>query len=301
MSHGKMHADEVDIDAALVGRLVAAQFPQWAALPVTPVRSAGTDNAMYRLGEDMVVRLPRVPGAAGQVAKEQRWLPLLAPHLPLDLPVPLGEGVPGEGFGMPWSVYRWLEGGDAHDEPPADPADAATGLGRFVAALRRVDATGGPRSFRGGPLAGRDDDVRAAIRELGADGTVDADTATAAWEEALGLPQWEDAPVWVHGDLLPGNLLVRGGRISAVIDFGTVGVGDPACDMLPAWTLLTSANRDRFRDAAGADDGTWARGRGWALCFGLTAHRYYRVTNPVLAGIGGRAVSEALADFRRAA
>lgn len=150
MPNAKMHADEVDIDASLVGRLVATQFPQWAALPIANVHSAGTDNAMYRLGDDMVVRLPRIPGAARQVDKEQRWLPHLAPHLPLDLPVPLGKGVPGEGYGLPWSVYRWLDGDNAYDEPIVDLGHAAVELGRFVAALRQVDATGGRRPFAAG-------------------------------------------------------------------------------------------------------------------------------------------------------
>ncbi|MFE9966545.1 phosphotransferase [Streptomyces sp. NPDC005525] len=166
---------------------------------------------MRRGTSNMVVRLPRIPGAARQVDKEQRWLPHLAPHLPLDLPVPLGKGVPGEGYGLPWSVYRWLDGDNAYDEPIIDLGHAAVELGRFVAALRQVDATGGPVSFRGGPVRTREDDVRAAIRDLGADGTVDAAAATAAWEEVLQLPQWDGAPVWIHNDLLPGNLLVRKG------------------------------------------------------------------------------------------
>ena len=157
-----MHSDELDIDAALVARLIAAQFPQWADLPIVKAPSAGTDHAMYRLADDMVVRLPRIPGAARQVDKEQRWLPHLAPQLPLQVPVPLGRGVPGQGFPMPWSVYAWLDGENAFDRPIIDLRDAAIELGGFVAALRSVDATGGPQSSRGGPVSTRDDDVRAA-------------------------------------------------------------------------------------------------------------------------------------------
>ncbi|KOU30698.1 phosphotransferase [Streptomyces sp. WM6372] len=298
MSGTKMHADEVDIDEPLVERLVAAQFPQWARLPVRRVRSAGTDNAMYRLGEDMTVRLPRIPDAEGQVAKEQRWLPHLAPHVPLDVPVPLGHGAPGEGYPFAWSVYRWLDGENLYDEPLAEHGlrDAAAGLGRFVAALHRVDTAGAPTSFRGGPVGTADAGVRAAIRDLGAAGTHDAGAATAAWEAAVRAPQWQGAPVWLHGDLLPGNLLGRRGRLSAVIDFGGVGVGDPACDVMAAWTLLTADTREAFREAAGVDDATWARGRGWALRFGVTAEHYYRVKNPVLARVAHRAVAEAIAD-----
>ncbi|MCX5194409.1 aminoglycoside phosphotransferase family protein [Streptomyces sp. NBC_00249] len=295
MSNGKMHADEVDIDEELVGRLVAVQFPQWGGLAVTNVPSAGTDNAMYRLGEDMAVRLPRIPDSVGQIGRENRWLPHLAPHLPLDVPAPLGQGVPGEGFDFPWSVYRWLEGENLFDEPLRDLRDAAVDLGQFLTALRRIDTADAPMSFRGGPVSTRDEGVRAAIRDLD---TVDREAATAAWEETLRLPQWEDAPVWLHGDLLPGNLLARQVRLSAVIDFGCVGVGDPACDTMAAWTLLSAETRDLFREAAEVDDATWARGRGWALAFGLTAEHYYRVTNPVLASVAHRAVSEVLLDLK---
>ncbi|QNE76462.1 phosphotransferase [Streptomyces finlayi] len=301
MTGTKMHPDELAVDAALVGRLVAAQFPQWARLPVSAIRSAGTDNAMYRLGEDMAVRLPRVPRAAGQVAKEQRWLPHLAPHLPLAVPVPLGLGEPGEGYELPWSVYGWLDGENVDDVPlvGAGQEHAAVQLGRFVVALRAVDATGGPAGFRGGPVRTRDPEVRAAIRVLGADGTVDGDLAAAAWESALRLPQWEGGPVWLHGDLLPGNLLARDGRLTAVIDFGGLGTGDPACDTMPAWAVLPTGSRGLFRDAVEVDDATWARGRSWALSFGLMAHHYYRVTNPVLAAVALRTAGEALDDFRR--
>jgi aminoglycoside phosphotransferase (APT) family kinase protein len=294
----KMHPDELDIDAALVGRLVAEQFPEWSGLPVKQVVSAGTDNAMYRLGGDMVVRLPRLPGGAGQVEKEQRWLPRLAPHLPLAVPVPLAEGTPGQGYALPWGVFRWLDGDNVYDAPLCDGAelgDAAVELGRFVAALRKVDAVGGPPSWRGGPLTD-DEHVRTAIRDLGGDGALDGDAATAAWEGALRLPHWDGDPVWLHGDLLPGNLLARGGRLSAVIDFGGLGTGDPAADVLAAWAVFDARTRPLFREAADVDDATWARGRGWALYFGLTAEHHYRVTNPVLAAVGHRAVAEALAD-----
>nr|WSY55098.1 aminoglycoside phosphotransferase family protein [Streptomyces sp. NBC_00886] len=298
MSTARMHADELDIDAKLVSRLVAEQFPQWAELPVTRVASAGTDNAMYRLGEDMVVRLPRLPGGARQIETEQRRLPRLAPHLPLAVPVPLAMGEPGQGYGLRWGVYGWLGGDNAYDSPLTELADAAVELGRFVAALRRVDAVGGPASFRGGPVGAQDADVRKAIEELGADGTHDATLATAAWEHVISLPQWKHAPVWLHGDLLPGNLLTEAGRLTAVIDFGGLGVGDPAADALPAWAVLSAETRGRFREAAEFDDLVWARGRGWALCFGLTAEHYYRGgRNPVLAAVGHRAVKEVLEEF----
>jgi aminoglycoside phosphotransferase (APT) family kinase protein len=301
MSAGKMHVDEVDTDVSLVRRLLAAQFPQWAGLPIEPFRSAGTDNAIYRLGDDMAVRLPRIHWATGQVDKEQQWLPVLAPLLPLAIPVPLAKGRPGEGYPWHWSVCRWLEGENATIERIADPRQAATDLAQFIAALQRIDPTGGPppgphNSERGVPLAMRDPLTRAAIAAL--HGTLDTGAVTAAWEAALQAPAWRGPPVWIHGDLQSGNLLAVQGRLSAVIDFGCLGVGDPACDLIVAWNLLSAETRDVFRAALSVDAATWARGRGWALSVGLIALPYYRSTNPVLAGINRRAIDEVLADHQ---
>ncbi|WMX45751.1 aminoglycoside phosphotransferase family protein [Streptomyces roseicoloratus] len=286
------------LDEELVRRLIAAQFPEWARLPVREVASAGTDNAMFRLGEEFVVRLPKDEGSLGQVAKEQRWLPRLAPALPLAVPVPVGLGAPGEGYELPWSVYAWLDGRDAFDAPIADLPHAAAELGRFGVALRGVDATGGPTSFRGGPVTDWEQGAMAeALRDLAADGTLDGELATAAWESVLRLPAYDGEPVWVHGDLLPGNLLTRDGRLTAVIDFGGLGTGDPACDTMAAWTLFTPETRPLFREAARVDDATWARGRGWALCWGVVTEHYYRGKNPVLASVAHRSWSQALAEY----
>lgn len=299
MTTTKMHADEVETDAALVRRLLAAQFPRWAHLPIAPVPSAGTDHALYRLGEDKVVRLPRIHWAVGQADKEQRWLPWLAPHLPLAVPVPLAVGAPGAGYPWRWSVYPWLDGENASLDRLADPHQAAADLAGFVAALQRIDASDGPppgdhNSWRGVPLAARDEATRAAIAALR--GALDTDALTAAWEAALATPAWAGRSVWLHGDLQAGNLLAQDGRLSAVIDFGCLGVGDPACDVMPAWTLFTAATRPAFRAALAVDDATWARGRGWALSFGLIALPYYWDTNPGLAAIARHAIAEALAD-----
>jgi aminoglycoside phosphotransferase (APT) family kinase protein len=302
LSAGKMHADEVMTDVALVGRLIAAQFPQWAGLPIERVQSAGTDNALYRLGDAMVVRLPRIEAAAGQVEKEQRWLPHLAPHLPLAIPVPLARGTPTDDYPWHWSVYRWLKAETATIERIADPRQAATALAQFIMALQRIDATGGPapgahNSSRGVPLATRDASTRAAIASL--HGVIDTEAATAVWDAALRVPAWDGPPVWIHGDLQSGNLLAVRGRLSAVIDFGCLGVGDPACDLMVAWNLFSAEARDAFRAALVVDDATWARGRGWALSVGLIALPYYRHTNPVLAGIPRYAITEALTDSPR--
>jgi aminoglycoside phosphotransferase (APT) family kinase protein len=302
MSMSKMHPDEIDIDGALVARLIATQFPRWAHLPIVAVRSAGTDNAIYRLGEDMAVRLPRLPRAAEMVDKEQQWLPRLAPLLPLAVPVPLGAGTPDDEFPYPWSVCRWLAGKDLADEPHVDLHDVAVGVGRFLAALRRIDTTGGPTSTRAEPVSSRDDDdVRSTIGRLAADGVIDSSLAITVWEAALAAPAWDGPPSWIHGDLFPANLLATRGRLSGVIDFGLLGLGDPACDMLVAWTLLTADTRDAFRAEARVDEATWVRGRGWALSAGLGAVRVYRVINPVLAAAGRHAITETLADYRHTA
>jgi aminoglycoside phosphotransferase (APT) family kinase protein len=298
----KMHADEVDTDAFLVGRLLTAQFPHWANLPIERVLSTGTDNAIYRLGDDMCVRLPRIYWAIGQVDKEFQWLPTLTPHLPLAIPVPLAKGMPAEGYPWRWSICPWLAGETATIERLADPCQAATDLAQFVAALHRIDPAGGPapgthNSHRGVPLAMRDSTTRTAIEKL--TGIIDIEAATTAWEAALKTAPWDRAPVWIHGDLMPSNLLVdEGGRLSAVIDFGCLGVGDPACDMMVAWTLFSGESREVFRAALAVDDATWSRGRGWALSWALSYIPYYLDSNPAGVSTAQHTIDEVLADQR---
>jgi aminoglycoside phosphotransferase (APT) family kinase protein len=294
-----MHADEFDTDVSLVRRLLAAQFPRWADLPVEPVPSMGTVNALYRLGDGMVVRLPRVERWAAHLERELRWLPTLAPRLPLAIPTPLATGNPGEGYPWRWAVYRWLPGETWAVERIADVRAAATDLARFVAALQRLDPAGAPPAGRGGPLAGRDAPTRGAIAALR--GVIDTDAATAAWEASLGAPAWDAPPVWTHGDLLPPNLLVAHGRLTAVIDFGGAGVGDPACDVMAAWSLFPAGARAVFRAALRPDDATWMRGRGWALSVALLILPYYRDTNPAFAAVAARTVEDVLAEYRRGA
>jgi aminoglycoside phosphotransferase (APT) family kinase protein len=250
----------------------------------------------------MAVRLPRSPGAIAKVEREQRWLPVLAPQLPLAIPVPLAKGKPGEGYPSVWSVYRWLPGETATMGRLADPGESAVQLAGFVRALRAVDSFGGPRpgpenSHRGEPLAARDTEARRAIATLAKE--IDANAATGAWDEALAAPAWDRPPVWFHGDLLPSNLLVVDGRLSVVIDWGCMGVGDPACDLQPAWSFFSGEGRQAFRAAMAVDDAMWARGRGWSLWQGLLALPYYRDTNTALAGIARFAIDQVLADYRR--
>ena len=296
----KMHADEVDIDEALIGRLVAAQFPQWSGLPVEVVRPFGTDNANYRLGDGLVARLPRIERATSALDKEVRWLPVLAPLLPLAIPVPVAAGEPGEGYPFAWSVYTWLEGEPATPERIADPDQAATDLAQFMIALQRVDALGGPppgrhNAFRGVPLVRRDESARASIAALSS--TSDVGAVTAAWEAALAAPDWRDTSVWIHGDLDSRNLLAADGRLSGAIDWGCLGVGDPACDVMVAWKMFGADGRDRFRAELRVDDATWARARGWALSQAVNALSYYTLeTNAVLVREAERWLAEALAD-----
>jgi len=294
----RLHPGELDLDAALVRRLLAAQFPDWAELPLERVRSTGTDNAIFRLGHELAVRLPRTASAAARPGKEIEWLPRLAPHLPLEVPTPIAAGEPGDGYPWRWSVCTWLAGEAAATAQIDDLDAAARGLAGFVRALQRIDATGAPapgehNAFRGVPLAVRDRAVRRALPRQPRD--VDVGAATAAWERALAAPAWGGPSVWLHGDLLGGNVLVRNGRICAVIDFGCLGAGDPACELLPAWTFLSGA-RATFHASLTVDDATWARGRGWALSWALIALPYYLDTNPPFAADARAAIDEVLAD-----
>jgi aminoglycoside phosphotransferase (APT) family kinase protein len=290
----KMHADEWDVDADLVRRLLVTQFPQWSDLSLEPVVSAGTDNALYRLGDDMVVRLPRIQWAVEDVAKELRWLPRLQPLLPVAIPLPVGKGRPGEGYPWAWSVLQWVPGENPILGDLDDPNSLAKELAQFVAALHRIDPAGGPPAGRGVPLAERDVATRTAIGELR--GLIDIERATAAWGEALHAPEWLRPGVWVHGDLAPGNLLLESGKLSGVIDFGALGVGDPACDLMVAWNLLPTASRRLYREVLEVDDATWRRGRGWALSVALIQLPYYKDTNPSLAANARHVISEVLAD-----
>lgn len=294
--------DSVDINVSLVRELVTAQFPQWADLSIKPVEFDGWDNRTFRLGEDMSVRLPGAVRYAGQVEKEHRWLLRLAPLLPLPIPVPLAMGVPADGYPWHWSVYRWLEGENATIESISDLDQLATTLAQFLTALQRIDPAGGPppglhNFFRGGPLTIYDSETRDAIATL--HGKIDTDAVTAVWEAALQAT-WHGPPVWLHGDVSATNLLVKRGRLSAVIDFGCSGVGDPACDLTIAWTLFSGESREAFRAALPVDRASWARGRGWALWKGLITLAECMNTNPLEAGKARRAIDEVLADHKHA-
>lgn len=281
----RLHADEVHTDTAVVGRLLRAQFPQWAALPVRVFASAGSDHGLYRLGDGLAARFPRLASAAGQTEQDLRWLPWLAPQLPLSVPEPLALGQPGEGYPWTWGVYRWLPGEPAFRDRISDLPQAARDLAGFIRALQAADPMDGavadPASLdRGAPLRNRDAWTRENICRLPDD--LDRVALEAAWDTALQVPDWTQAPLWLHGDLQSGNLLAGGGRLRAVIDFGSLRRGDPACELAVAWNWLDAPARAVFREALQPDPATWARGRGWALSIAAAEIPYYLHTNPTM-------------------
>jgi len=292
-----MPAAEVSVSPELVRRLLEAQQPDLAHLPVRPM-AHGWDNIMYRLGDELAVRLPRRAAAAGLIVHEQEWLPVVAPGLPLPVPAPVRAGRPALGYPWPWSIVPFLPGQLAAREPPADPAAAAASLGRFLAALHvpaPPDAPANPR--RGVPLAERAAVVTEHLSVVG--GLVDRGAAARAWRAAVATPAWGGAPVWLHGDLHPANILVHRGIISGVIDFGDITAGDPAADLSVAWMLLPADRRGAFRDAyraaSGHADGDdlWARARGWALALSL-ACLANSADNPLIAAIGRHTIGAVL-------
>jgi len=259
--------DKADITPELVSRLVASQFPQWADLPVSRVELDGWDNTTLRLGTTMSVRLPSADIYVAQIEKEHRWLPILRTQLRFPIPEPLVQGVPALGFPRPWSIYRWIDGETASSATVGDLTQFAGDLAAFLGALYHCDATDGPAAgahshARGGPVVVWDGFTRDALERLGSQ--IDVIGAAEVWEAAVDS-RWEQPPVWVHGDVTGTNLLVQGGRLCAVIDFGCSAVGDPACDTTIAWTLFTDESRAAFMSQLPLDAATWARGRGWAL------------------------------------
>jgi aminoglycoside phosphotransferase (APT) family kinase protein len=295
-------APSAEIDAALVAWLVGSQFPQWSELPITAAEPNGWDNRTFRLGSDLLVRLPSAQPYAAQVSKEHRWLPLLAPQLPLPIPVPVAMGEPAESYPWNWSVYRWLDGMPASIAAIDDRSELAVALAHFLVRLQQIDARGGPAPgphnfFRGGPLETYDTETRNAIAAVG--DQIDAQSATAAWEAGLAAT-WQGTPVWVHGDVAADNLLVRDGGLAAVIDFGSSGVGDPACDVTIAWTFLSGESRDAFRAELPLDEATWARGRGWALWKALITYAGNRETDLAAAAAARRVIEEVLVEHDHA-
>jgi aminoglycoside phosphotransferase (APT) family kinase protein len=292
--------DMVRINVALVRQLIATQFPEWADLPIKPVEYSGWDNRTFHLGEHMTVRLPSSADYSKQVEMEQYWLPKLAPKLPLPIPTPLAMGKSSEEYPWHWSIYNWLDGNTASIDRINNLGQFATALAEFLVALQHCDATGGPIAgahnfYRGGNLTIYDAETRQAIAILG--DKIDVDTVTELWNEAL-VSTWTSPPVWVHGDIAIGNLLVKNGQLSAIIDFGQLCIGDPACDLVIAWTFFDEESRDIFRTAIPLDSATWARSRGWALWKALIVCAGLPGTNPLEVEKSKRIIDKVLADYR---
>ena len=297
----RMHDDEVDISADLVRRLVADQFPLLRDQPVIEFESTGIVNAIYRLGSELCVRLPRVerwwaPG----LQKELKWLPVLAPRLTLQVPEPVGVGKPTAEYPFTWAIFRWIEGQTYEPGRVDDESQMAADLAGFIAEMRNMELPpiDGETPYGGRPpLAEQDKATRNWIAQ--AADLIDGAAVTAVWEDALKGPAWDGTYSWIHSDLAPPNLLVRDGRLRAVLDFGATGLGDPATDLNPAWSIFSQDSRDIFRDLVGADDDTWRRGRGIAISQAVGLVPYYAVTNPALSALGKRMLHEILADARR--
>ena len=287
------------IDERLARRLIDSQFPQWSDLPITAVELDGWDNRSFRLGSELTIRLPSGSWYAQQVEKEQRWLPVLEPQLPLPIPSPVARGEPDAEFPYPWSVYRWLDGEPASAARIGYLTDFASSLAEFLKALGRIYATDGPAPgqhnfFRGAPLSVYEQETVEAIETLGDE--IPAEDVKRVWADAMAT-SWERDPVWFHGDVAVGNLLVHEGRLAGVLDFGSSGVGDPACDIVIAWTLLTGESRDRFRAELDVDPGTWSRGRGWALWKALITLPEHLERGAPEAALPRRDIEQVLADY----
>jgi aminoglycoside phosphotransferase (APT) family kinase protein len=294
----KLHDDEVEIDSALVERLLGEQFPRWARLPVRVVERSGTDNVTFRVGDELAVRLPRTARTQGQVEKDLTWMPRLAPYLPLAIPEPLELGQPGAGYPFSWGVYRWLPGAP-YAARTVDAVRIAWELAEFVRCLREVETSGAPVPSddpfeRGTPLAPRDAMFREALHDLRE--YFDTDAVLASWEESLAADTFDGPSRWIHGDLMSGNVLVADGKLSAIIDFGTARAADPAGDVMAAWWLFEGESRRAYRQALSVDENTWVRARGWALSLKIIAIPYYRDRDPDAIPGGQQVVADLLAD-----
>lgn len=288
-----MPGADVPVDAPLVRSLLREQHSDLASLPLAEA-GEGWDNKLYRLGTDLVVRLPRRQAAAALIDHEQRWLPHLALRLPLPVPVPVRVGGPGPGFPWSWTIASWFAGRNAASAACSNAHETAIRLGGFLAALHQPAPSDAPSNPFRISLAGRADAFLARLQCI--EPSVDSARAIVAWNSALAAPAYAAAPVWVHGDLHPGNLIVHDGVLSAVIDFGDLTAGDPAVDFAVVWMLFQPAERQVFREASGRiDDPTWSRARGWALTLGV-AYLASSLDNPLMGRIGSATIAAVLAD-----
>lgn len=290
----KLHDDEVTVTTALVRRLLVHSFPQWGQLPLKRMSSTGTDNAIFRLGGELGLRLPRIGWAEHQIAKESEWLPRIAPQLPVEVPEPVAIGEPAAGYPYPWLVFRWLEGDDMQHLQSADFNQLARDVATFVIALESIDVTGVPLGGRhGGRMRADDQTVRQCIHVLRDE--IDSERALSIWEAALEAGPWSNSPVWVHGDLLPGNVIVREGRVVGIIDWSSAGAGDPACELMLAWALPPEA-RALYRSLLGFDEASWARAKGLVVEQAVNFITYYATSVPAGVALAGHRLNALLTD-----
>ena len=289
-----MHDNEFNIDTTLVASLLKQQFPTIADFPIKQVKHSGTDNAIFRLGNDKCIRFPRIDSANEQIKKEQTWLPKLAEHVTMTIPTPIKNGKSSDNYPYHWYIYHWIKGKDAYTEKPADLNQTATILASFINSLHTAPTNNAPYTRRGLPLLSQDEAVRKALLQL--EDSIDVKSVTTMWEKCLNISEWNRPPVWLHGDLLPSNLVINNGKLHAIIDFGLMGIGDPACDLIPAWNLFDIKTREAFKKALLVDEDTWQRGIGWALSIALIILPYYKNTNPVLVSVAHHMINEILAD-----
>ena len=288
----KLHDDEVDINLSLANNLVSSQFPQWKKLPIHMMSEQGTDNVMFRLGNDKVIRLPRKPSAITSLEKEMQYLPILSGALPINIPSILGTGTPDDHYPFPWIVSQYFAGSHPDTTHPLNSQQATIDLSQFITTMHTIPTDNAPLCQRGKPLKEKDTAMKAAISQL--DNSFDIQAIKALWDNALSTPNWLRDPVWIHGDLHAGNVLAKDGVITAIIDFGLCGIGDPAVDLMCAWTLLPHQARQQLRLLACPDDDTWHRARGWALCFSVIAYPYYKTRHPAFALIAKNILHQTL-------
>lgn len=295
----KMHENELNVSYNLVHALIKSQRPDWANLPIKAITSSGTDNALFRLGDEYVVRIPRIEWATGSVnkgiAKEYEWVSKLSSLLTTPISEPLFKGEPTKSYPWSWIIVKWNDGSNPNFEIENEYELLAKDLASFLNNLHGIKLAKGPSSRRGVALKELGEETRRAISEL--DGELNIQPLKTLWDQLSNVPSWNKEPVWVHGDFLPGNILVQNDRLSAVIDFSDVGIGDPACDLIIGWSLLNSHSRQIFREhLENIDDNTWERGRGWALSIASIMLPYYKNSNPTLAKLARRMIANVLSD-----
>ncbi len=290
-----MHENELEIDECLVHTLLKSQCPHWSHLPLKAIISNGTVHALFRLGSQYIVRLPRIDGATESLDKEYEWLPKISQILKMPISEPLFKGNSDKSYPWSWTVHKWHEGHNPNFEKENEYKKLAKDLAYFLNELHEINLANGPYSRRGVPLKKLDVGTRKAIEDL--EGEIDIQSVASLWNQLSNTPTWNRDPVWVHGDLLSGNIIVQNNRLSAVIDFSDVGIGDPACDLIIAWSLLNAPSRRYFREnLENIDDNTWERGKGWALSIALIMLPYYKHSNPVLASLARRMIENVLRD-----